>query len=49
MSIFAELLMETGPTQTQQPIIDQRTLEQKTDAFRTYACLTALFDCVVNK
>lgn len=49
MSIFAELLMETGPTQTPQPIIDQ-PLEKMTDEIRKYVRLTAaLLDCLVNK
>lgn len=43
MSIFAELLMETGPTQTQQPIINQ-PLEKVTDAIRMYVCLRPLLD-----
>ncbi|PRQ20714.1 putative rad21/Rec8-like protein [Rosa chinensis] len=40
--------METGPTQTQQPIINQ-PLEKVTDAIRMYACLARLLDCLVNK
>lgn len=44
MSIFAELLMETGPTQTPQPIIDQ-PLEKVTDEIRKYVRLTAAQLC----